>query len=254
MPEISPLNHATAAILDLATALNSLTPLRSTHSSSSQPYSPVDSIISSLQEILQQYSPLSSTTLLPIQRVISPVLEPFATPILIPLLSSPSPLLLAETPNIIFPAHFCASQPPTIPLVTSVYSANFATLNLDTSGQPFHYKSALHGPDRKHWILAELEEFDRLFATQTIIPLLNCGQPPERRKDTTYYNPQVKQKYDENGVVTYRIRCTIGRDRINYPGETAALTAAMPVVKLLLQSAIPVHSTIDSTAKSIPFF
>ena len=169
--------------------------------------------------------------------MISPVLEPVVTPIPLPLplplLSSPSPLLLAETPNIVFPTHLCASQPPTIllppdPLVTSIHSANFATLNLDTSGQPLTYKSALHGLNRKHLILAEAEEFDRLFATKTIIPLLNCDQPPERRKDTTYYNPQVKQKHDENGVV--------GGDRINYPGETTALTADMPM--LLLQSAI----------------
>ena len=34
------------------------------------------------------------------------------------------------------------------------------------------------------------------------------------------------------------MRGTIGGDRINYPGQTTALTAAMPVVKLLLQSAI----------------
>ena len=155
MPEISPPDHATAVILDLAKALNSLTPLGSTYSSSPLPHSPFDSIVCSLQEILQQYSPLPSTTLLLIQRVISPVLEPVVTPIPLPLLSSPSPLLLAETPNIVSPAHLFASQPPTIPpppvpLVTSIHSGNFATLNLDTSGQPLAYKSALHGPDRKH--------------------------------------------------------------------------------------------------------
>ena len=203
MPEISPLDHATAAILDLATALNSLTPLTSTYSSSPQPHSPIDSIVSSPQEILQQYSPLPSTTFCcQFKGDISPVLEPVVTPLPLPLLSSPSPLLLTETPNIVFPAHLCASQPPTIPFppvpfVTSVHSANFATLNLDTNSQPLTYKSALHGPDRKHWILAEAEEFDRLLATKTIIPLLNCDQSPERRKDTTYYNPQVKQKHDE---------------------------------------------------------
>ena len=106
MPEISPLDHATAAILDLATTLNSLTPLRSTHSSSPQPHSPVDSIVSSRQEILQQYSPPSSTTLLPIQRVISPVFEPVATPIPVPHLSSPPPISSPKLIILFFPPIF----------------------------------------------------------------------------------------------------------------------------------------------------
>ena len=45
-------------------------------------------------------------------------------------------------------------------------------------------------------------------------------------------------KRDESGHTSYRIRGTIGGDRIKYPGETTALTAAIPVVKLLLQAAM----------------
>ena len=41
-----------------------------------------------------------------------------------------------------------------------------------------------------------------------------------------------------DGTTTYRVRGTIGGDRINYPGLTRARTAAMPLVKLLLQSMI----------------
>ena len=63
-------------------------------------------------------------------------------------------------------------------------------------------------------------------------------QPVHRRKDTSYYNPQIKEKEDAMGKRTYRVRGTIGGDRINYPGETSANTAAMPVVKILLQSVI----------------
>ena len=63
-------------------------------------------------------------------------------------------------------------------------------------------------------------------------------QPHDRRGDTSYYNPQIKEKLDSNGDKTFRVRGTIGGDRINYPGETSADTAAMPVVKLLLQSVI----------------
>jgi hypothetical protein len=62
-------------------------------------------------------------------------------------------------------------------------------------------------------------------------------QPLDRRKDTTYYNPQTKEKLKDNEKV-YRIRGTIGGDRINYTGITKANTAAMPVVKMLLQSVV----------------
>ena len=129
-------------------------------------------------------------------------------------------------------------SPPASPLSVPLHTANFAALNFDTTGQPLTYNTALQGPDRAHWIAAEAEEFDRLFATKTITPIHTTDQPIDRRKDTTYYNPQVKQKQNDSGKVTYRIRGTIGGDRINYPGQTTALTAAMPIVKLLLQSAI----------------
>ena len=38
------------------------------------------------------------------------------------------------------------------------------------------------------------------------------------------------------------MRGTIGGDRINYPGPTTARTAAMPLVKLLLQSVVSDNS------------
>ena len=69
-------------------------------------------------------------------------------------------------------------------------------------------------------------------------PLHPHEQPLQRRKDTSYYNPQIKEKEDSADNRTYRVRGTIGGDRINYPGETSASTAAMPVVKILLQSVI----------------
>ena len=76
----------------------------------------------------------------------------------------------------------------------------------------------------------------------TIRPIHRAEQPPERRRDTTYYNPKPKQKRADDGTITYRIRGTIGGDKINYPGATTAQTAAMPVFKALL------HSTISTDA------
>ena len=75
-------------------------------------------------------------------------------------------------------------------------------------------------------------------ATNTISPLLYSDQPLYHRQDTTYYNPQTKEKENADGQRTYRIRGTIGGDRVNYPGPTTARTAAMSLVKMLIQSLI----------------
>ena len=63
-------------------------------------------------------------------------------------------------------------------------------------------------------------------------------QPLQRRRDTTYYNPQTKEKETASGERTFCIRGTIGGDRVNYPGPTTARTAAMPLVKMLIHSVI----------------
>ena len=73
--------------------------------------------------------------------------------------------------------------------------------------------------------------------TGTIKAIHLAEQPLDQIGDSTYYNPQVKEKAVE-GSTTYRVRGTIGGDRINYPGPTTARTAAMPLIKLLLQSVV----------------
>ena len=70
--------------------------------------------------------------------------------------------------------------------------------------------------------------------SNTIRPIHCSDQPAERRADTTYYNPQPKEKCDAAGTKSYRIRGTIGGDRVNYPGPVTARTADMDVVKILL--------------------
>ena len=77
--------------------------------------------------------------------------------------------------------------------------------------------------------------------TATIKAIHAAQQPIERKGESTYYNPQVKEK-SVDGATTYRVRGTIGGDRINYPGPTTARTAAMPLVKLLLQSVVSDNS------------
>ena len=133
-------------------------------------------------------------------------------------------------------------------LTTSVPSAFVhAALNLDANGTPLNYQKAKKSEDAPKWEIAEAEEWQRLLDPNIMTPIQPHQQPHDRKKDTAYYNPQVKQK-DKNGEIEYRVRGTIGGDRINYDGPTSAQTAAMPVVKMLLNSVISDNSkwcTID---------
>ena len=99
------------------------------------------------------------------------------------------------------------------------------------------YSTAKKGPNTTHWQDAEDTEISRLIDSVVMHARHPHEQPADRKKDTTYYNPQTKEK-DTDAGKTYRIRGTIGGDRINYTGVTKANTAAMPVVKMLLQSVV----------------
>ena len=114
----------------------------------------------------------------------------------------------------------------------------FAALNLSDTGRPLTLTTAKAGPEVAKWIKAEEEEWDRLFDTGTAIPRHQNQQPPDRRKDTTYYNPQVKEKVNEAGEKTFRVRGTVGGDRIQYHGEVTARTAELESVKILLNSVV----------------
>lgn len=112
-------------------------------------------------------------------------------------------------------------------------------LNLSADGSPLTLATALAGPDAAEWDQANVDEFDRLLgSTQTMRAIKNSEQPEERRRDTTYYNPQIKEKMGDDGKRTFRVRGTAGGDRINYPGDVSSTCADMPVVKTLLQSVV----------------
>ncbi len=97
---------------------------------------------------------------------------------------------------------------------------------------PLTYDSAKKGPDATSWSKAEGEKISRLVDSNTIRPIHPTEQPAERIKDTTYYNPQVKEKFSEDGTKTFSVRGTAGSGRVHYyPGDVAARTAEMEVIK-----------------------
>ena len=116
-------------------------------------------------------------------------------------------------------------------------------LNQDLHGKPLSYSSAKAGPDRNLWLIAEAEEIYRLIISGTLLPILYAAIPYDRLGDVVYYNPVVKQKWNDDGTIKFRIRGTAGGNLLDVPYDVSARTASLDVVKMLL------HSTISDNKK-----
>lgn len=112
-------------------------------------------------------------------------------------------------------------------------------LNLDAIGQPLTWTTAKNGPDKASWRRALDEEIIRLVRTSaTLKAVMIKDIPASRRKDITYFNPQPKEKQRQDGGIEYRVRGAVGGDKINFNGPTAAQTADMAAVKILINSVV----------------
>lgn len=146
---------------------------------------------------------------------------------LIPLLPHITPLeSLVTAPNIQFPLSSRRRTRPLSPLTRSRSAASTTaattSLNLPPDGTQLTYAKAIRGNEEPQLRTAEEEEFARLFLYKTMKAIHSKDQPPDRRGGTSYYNPQIKEKYDSLGNKTFRVRGTIG-------GDTAAMPVAAPV-------------------------
>jgi hypothetical protein len=108
-------------------------------------------------------------------------------------------------------------------------------VDMDETGKRLTFGSAISGPEREQWLQAHAEEIVRLITSKTIVPI-HWLQLPKGRK-AAYYNPQVRKKMKQ-GKLTFRVRGTIGGDQVDYQGETAAYTASLPTIKILLNSVV----------------
>ena len=122
---------------------------------------------------------------------------------------------------------------------SSVVSSFPPVLNLDASGQPLKYRSAMKGPHASEWRYMDGVEISRLIDSKTLAAIHRSDCPLDRRRDITYYKPVVKEKWNSDAQkVDRRVRGTIGGDRINYPGEVSAATADIFAVKALIHAVV----------------
>ena len=118
-------------------------------------------------------------------------------------------------------------------------------LNQTADGRPLTHRLAKAGPDSDKWQIADDEEACRLIDSGTMQAIQPYDQPLDRRKDTTYFNPQVREKPSKQPGQDHerRTRGTAGGDRILYPGDVSNYTANLETVKILL------HGTISDRKK-----
>jgi hypothetical protein len=110
------------------------------------------------------------------------------------------------------------------------------SVDLDATGRPLRYDSAVKGPNGPRWEAGQNAEWDRLVDTGCIVFQPAGALPPGRK--AFYHNPQPKLKVRASGDVEYRIRSTYGGDRGDCSGPTKAETADMVTLKILLNAVV----------------
>eukprot|EP00804_Cyclotella_cryptica_P031066 CCRYP_015981-RA/>CCRYP_015981-RA protein AED:0.30 eAED:0.30 QI:0/0/0/1/1/1/3/0/511 len=119
-----------------------------------------------------------------------------------------------------------------------------AILDTDT-GELLEYRHLIKNPKYcTIWKNAYGKELGRLAqgipgtvkGTNTIVFIAYNEIPPQRRKDVTY--GRIVANYRPEKEDPYRIRLTVGGNRITYPGDCGTPTADMLTTKILLNSVI----------------
>ena len=111
--------------------------------------------------------------------------------------------------------------------------------DMDDEGQELKLKKCIIGPDKEHWIQADITEYHKLLKQHEVMRPINFDKIPVKKKPfITYYNQQCKTKIKE-GKTHYRVRGTFGGNKqSSYSGITASYQASMTTVKILLNKTI----------------
>jgi len=111
----------------------------------------------------------------------------------------------------------------------------FTAQDTNADGTRLTSSSALKGPEAARWLFEHGEEIVKLIESTTARLIVPQDMPRDRK--AAYYNPQCKIKDKPTGV-QYRVRGTIGGNQIHYPGATAAYTASLETIRILLNTVV----------------
>ena len=126
-------------------------------------------------------------------------------------------------------------QPPQQPTANAVVDP--------ITGNSLEYRHLIKGPNAAHWTQGNINEIGRLTdgrvgtsgkGTNTMFFRPHTALPAGRT--ATYL--QVVSSYRPQKADPYRIRWTVGGNRIDYPGNITTPTADMTTAKLLINSTI----------------
>jgi hypothetical protein len=126
----------------------------------------------------------------------------------------------------------------------------FPAINPDT-GQPAEYKILVRSSAEPRWSLAMCKELGRLFQgfiskfkAHTVQGTLTCcfihpDEIPEGKR-ATYI--RITAEYREQKADPYRVRCTVGGNLIDFPGDKSTKTAELTTIKCLLKQQHHLHT------------
>lgn len=155
---------------------------------------------------------------------------------------------------------YAAANLPHTPAPSPTFSEHLACPVIDPdSGASLEYRHLIQGPDKDIWIKALANDLGRLAqGVGTRMPTGNSTiffiHPSEipTHKKITYGRlvVDIRPLKDEK----YRVRLTVGGDKLDFFGDASSVAASLATVKLLLNSVISTPGSTFSTADIKDFF
>ena len=110
----------------------------------------------------------------------------------------------------------------------------------ESTGQQLEYRQLIKTSDKAKWKNSCSKEFARIGngRSKDDTPASNTVEWIQRHQIPPGKKPTVCANFRPQKADPYRVRCTIGGNLIQYKGPTAAPTASLPTIKILLNSVL----------------
>ena len=128
------------------------------------------------------------------------------------------------------------------------------------SGASLEYRHLIQGPDKDIWVKALANDFGRLAqgvgtrmpTGNSTIFFIHQSDIPTHKKIT--YSRLIVVDIRPLKEEKFRVRITVGGDKLDFFGDASSVAASLATVKLLLNSVISTKGAVFSTADIKDFF